>query len=64
MLVFMVSCTNNTAGPFAVTEGNFYDTISTSVEWYVDKDSSLPDKNSVARVIAKGYTWSEVPLMG
>jgi gluconolactonase len=55
-------CNNNTANPLAMADDKVYDTIGVTVEWYIDKDSSLPDKSAVAKVIAQGYNWSEGPV--
>jgi gluconolactonase len=35
---------------------------SATIEWYIDKDSSLLAENAIAQVIATGYNWSEGPV--
>lgn len=55
-------CNNNAPNPSAMADHKVYDTIGVTIEWYVDKDGSLSNKNANARVIAKGYNWSEGPV--
>lgn len=55
-------CSDEVSKPGTITGNYVYDTVGITIEPYVEKDSSLPDKNAIANIIAAGCNWSEGPL--